>query len=328
MYLHFMFSLRTIIDLLIILPFYIAPYSDLRGLLYVFRVFRVFRIFSIANKFQNYDKIIMVLVLTYWSCSPALLVLGICCLTIMIFFGSIMFIIEAGVFTVNNEYPTGNFLVYLFGTGTVPSSFTSIPATMYYVSTTITTVGYGDIYPITIGGRYLAVLLFYAGLVTLALPIAIASSSFLSVLKAANINEEIENEENAIIYHENVPMEQQEDAMDTFHELIRSKMDNICRKSRKNESFDRKEFTNQAFFAIEKGYKELIEFLETKEAALSNSKEHVDDEENKNFLVHLRRAFTFEKKLELKPIIEEVKKFRFKLLCESLFNHFDCNFDR
>jgi len=59
-----------------------------------------------------------------------------------------------------------------------PSQFTSIPATFWWCVVTLTTVGYGDVVPVTLQGKLVAVLTMLAGVLTIALPVSILGSNF------------------------------------------------------------------------------------------------------------------------------------------------------
>jgi hypothetical protein len=61
------------------------------------------------------------------------------------------------------------------------SPFVSIPVSLWWCLTTITTVGYGDLFPTTVGGRVVGILCFYAGIIFLAMPITILGLSFEEV---------------------------------------------------------------------------------------------------------------------------------------------------
>jgi voltage-gated potassium channel len=69
-----------------------------------------------------------------------------------------------------------------------PDKFSSIPATMWWGIATLTTVGYGDIVPITALGKFLGGLFAIAGVGLLALPAGILSSGFFEMLHTKNTN--------------------------------------------------------------------------------------------------------------------------------------------
>ena len=68
--------------------------------------------------------------------------------------------------------------MYLVESSAQPQSFGSIPDAMWWGVVTLTTVGYGDIYPITLIGRFLASILAFLGIGIFALAAGIISSSF------------------------------------------------------------------------------------------------------------------------------------------------------
>jgi len=72
----------------------------------------------------------------------------------------------------------------------------SIPATMWWGTATLTTVGYGDVVPVTPLGRALGVIVMFAGIATFALPIAVVGAGFLEVreqkLKTTEAEQKIE----------------------------------------------------------------------------------------------------------------------------------------
>merc|ERR1712136_440507 len=64
-----------------------------------------------------------------------------------------------------------------------PASFSSIPATMWWTVTALTTVGYGDIYPRTACGKILGSCVAFFGIGLFALPAGIISSGFVEVIE-------------------------------------------------------------------------------------------------------------------------------------------------
>jgi voltage-gated potassium channel len=153
--LRYMVSPGALIDLLAILPFYLHAFLgfDLRILriLRLLRFFRLFRLTSymraaqlVTNVFKTrFNELLLSLVLTLF-----LIVIASC-------------------------------LVYFAEHQAQPDKFTSIPATVWWAVVTLTTVGYGDIIPITILGKTFASLILLAGVALLALPAGIITSGFL-----------------------------------------------------------------------------------------------------------------------------------------------------
>ncbi|MBI5091421.1 MAG: two pore domain potassium channel family protein [Candidatus Hydrogenedentes bacterium] len=60
-----------------------------------------------------------------------------------------------------------------------PDKFSSIPASMWWAVVTLTTVGYGDVFPITAAGKIMAACLAFLGIGMFALPTGIISSGFM-----------------------------------------------------------------------------------------------------------------------------------------------------
>lgn len=67
---------------------------------------------------------------------------------------------------------------------TQPDKFSSIPTTFWWAICTLTTVGYGDVYPITAIGKIIASIITVLGIGLIALPTAIISSGFLDEIKS------------------------------------------------------------------------------------------------------------------------------------------------
>jgi voltage-gated potassium channel len=67
-----------------------------------------------------------------------------------------------------------------------PEKFSSIPATMWWSVATLTTVGYGDMFPITVMGKTLASVISILGIGLVALPAGILASGFSEELKKSH----------------------------------------------------------------------------------------------------------------------------------------------
>jgi voltage-gated potassium channel len=130
--LRYVFSFYGIIDVLAILPFYLNTFLDLRFL----RAFRIFRVFR-ALKLLRYNKAINRFHLAF-----------------MIITLVLIFITSAGIYYFENEAQ--------------PEVFSSIFHSAWWSMVTLTTVGYGDVYPITLGGKIFTffVLMIGVGFVT------------------------------------------------------------------------------------------------------------------------------------------------------------------
>ncbi|PKG31865.1 potassium channel family protein, partial [Methanoregula sp.] len=70
-------------------------------------------------------------------------------------------------------------MLYLVEYDAQPDKFSSIPAAMWCAVMTVTTVGYGDIYPVTVAGKIITGLVTITGVILLAVPAAILASGFM-----------------------------------------------------------------------------------------------------------------------------------------------------
>ena len=178
----FVLQTLNLIDLVAILPWYVervvmaAGATAELGFLSVLRLVRVVRVFKMSRNFQGFG----VLSRTLLRSSTALYLLFVFILTLLIVFSTLMYQFEGP------EGPTTYYDAersqYLRRDGT-PSPFRSIPESIYWCITTMTTVGYGDQVPITVLGRTVAVVCMLLGLVVLSLPITIIGSNFEEELR-------------------------------------------------------------------------------------------------------------------------------------------------
>ena len=146
----------AIVDLLAILPFYLPPLNmvDLR-IIRALRLFRLFRLFHI-RRFSEPTRLFARVLKD--KRDELLIALG--AILILSLFSSV--------------------LVYFAENQAQPQAFASIPDSIYWAIVTMTTVGYGDVYPITAMGKFLASIISILGLGLLALPTAILSSGMLA----------------------------------------------------------------------------------------------------------------------------------------------------
>ncbi len=64
-----------------------------------------------------------------------------------------------------------------------PKAFSSIPASMWWAVATLTTIGYGDVYPVTVIGKLMASIIAVLGIGMFALPTGILGSGFMEELE-------------------------------------------------------------------------------------------------------------------------------------------------
>lgn len=149
--LKFVFSFLGLIDLLAILPFYISVGVDLRALR-ALRFLSLFRIFKLIR----YNRAIHHFVRAIRSAKEEIL-LFIFVTLILIFFSAVG--------------------IYYFEHEAQPEYFSSVFESLWWAVITLTTVGYGDVYPITVGGRVFTFFILMIGLGIIAIPTAIISSA-------------------------------------------------------------------------------------------------------------------------------------------------------
>ena len=157
--LKYMISTDGIIDLLAILPFYfhVVIGLDLR-VLRILRLLRFLRLFRLTAYMKSAKMVRSVFVNTASELKLSMVLIG------------FLLIISAC-------------LLYFAEHLAQPKVFSSIPATIWWAIVTITTVGYGDMVPITILGKILTGIIAFAGFGLLALPAGIITAGFLEEMR-------------------------------------------------------------------------------------------------------------------------------------------------
>lgn len=156
---RFAFSILGLVDLLAILPFYLPMLFafDLR-FIRMLRLIRIFRLF----KMGRYSKSLKTLNAVVRAKKEDIL--------ITLFIGSILLIVAST-------------LVYYFETEAQPEAFPNIPAALWWGVITLTTVGYGDVFPVTIAGKIVGSVIAILGIGMFALPAGILGSGFVEELE-------------------------------------------------------------------------------------------------------------------------------------------------
>ena len=154
----YIFSWVALIDLLAILPFYLPLLFNMDGrFLRILRLFRLVRLF----KMGRYSTAFALIVEVFRKRKEELVISVTFLLVMLIFASGLMYYIEHEA---------------------QPEAFSSIPETMWWGVATLTTVGYGDVYPITALGRFLGAIIAILGVGLFALPAGIIASGFESEL--------------------------------------------------------------------------------------------------------------------------------------------------
>ena len=156
----YIFSFYGIIDFLAVIPYYLSS-IDLRFL----RAFRIFRIFR-AFKLTRYNKALNRFQIAYRIVKEELMLF-------MVVIIILLFIVSAGIYFFENEAQ--------------PEVFKSIFHSAWWSIVTLTTVGYGDVYPITVGGKIFTFFVLIIGVGVVTVPAGLVATS---LSKAREIQEE------------------------------------------------------------------------------------------------------------------------------------------
>ena len=157
-------SFFGIIDLLSILPMYLgfflhgARFMIVLRSIRLIRIFRIFKLFSFLNEGYLLLDAIM-------ASMRKILVFFLFVVIMVICIGTIMYMVESN---------------------TPGSPFTDIPTSIYWAIVTMTTVGYGDITPITPLGRFLSSVVMLLGYTIIAVPTGIVSASMMDGKKTGS----------------------------------------------------------------------------------------------------------------------------------------------
>lgn len=160
----------NLLDIVSVLPFYIEmaqwgnhnpgdSYDFLRAL----RLIRVVRVF----KFVRHSESMMVILKAVVKARDELLVLFVSIFLFVITFGSIMFYLE--------QFAEVDEAVHGSGPNT---HFSSILMSCWWVLVSVTTVGFGDMYPVTTAGKFAGSIVLCLGIICLALPMTIIVTKF------------------------------------------------------------------------------------------------------------------------------------------------------
>lgn len=155
--LRFMVSPYALIDLFAILPFYLPVGIGDHGAARMLRIFRLFRLLKITR----YTRSTTVITDVFRLKARELAVTGLMMSIWLVFVSTIMYYVERSA---------------------QPEAFSSIPAAIYWGIITLTTVGYGDVTPVTPLGKALGSLIALLGIAIFALPAGIFASGFAEVL--------------------------------------------------------------------------------------------------------------------------------------------------
>lgn len=183
---RFVFDPMNMIDVLSILPFfidlllaYLATEGAVNVDLRVLRALRLMRVFKIGR----YSTQLKLISAAMARSMGSLVMLGLCMVFALIIFSTMIFLVERG--TWNDSMACYVRLGDRTGSlGGLCSPFQSIPEASWWAITTMTTVGYGDVFPITNGGRLIGGLTMIIGILCVALPTTVLGVQFSDAFAA------------------------------------------------------------------------------------------------------------------------------------------------
>ena len=155
----FPFTFMAIIDLLSILPSFtaLAPGLKMLKILRIFRTFRVLKVFK-AFKIFRYSKSISIIINVVKSQKEPLIAVGTLAIGYILIAALVIFNVE-------------------------PDTFTDFFEAIYWACVSLTTMGYGDIYPVSVAGRMVTMISSFVGIAIVALPSGIITAGYMDEIK-------------------------------------------------------------------------------------------------------------------------------------------------
>jgi voltage-gated potassium channel len=149
---RYVVSFLGLIDLLAVIPSYLSIFfvgAQSLLVLRALRLLRVFRIFKLTHFLTEMEFLRIALS----TSAKKITIFMLAVFSLVIILGSVMYLVEKG-----------------------ENGFDSIPASIYWAIVTITTVGYGDIAPVTTGGKFIASVVMFIGYGIIAVPTGIITT--------------------------------------------------------------------------------------------------------------------------------------------------------
>ena len=147
----FALSFFGIVDLIAILPFYFSLGIDLRSVR-MFRFLRLFRILKLVRYNQAVRRFHRALLIA----REEIILFAVVALILL-------YLAAVGIYYFENEAQ--------------PEAFASVFHSLWWATATLTTVGYGDVYPVTVGGRCFTFLVLLVGLGIVSVPAGLVASA-------------------------------------------------------------------------------------------------------------------------------------------------------
>ncbi|MCB0380707.1 MAG: ion transporter [Flavobacteriales bacterium] len=173
---RYVFSFWGIIDLLSILPTYLSLFITGYHYLLIVRIFRLLRVFRVL-KLARFNAEAQVLINALKSSSYKISIFLMAVVSIVTLLGTLMYVIEGG-----------------------EEGFTSIPQSIYWAIVTVTTVGYGDMVPHTVIGKFISSIAMIIGYAIIAVPTGIVT---VAMTKSNTSNKNCTNCNSSITENDN-----------------------------------------------------------------------------------------------------------------------------
>ena len=152
---QYVFSIFGLIDLISILPFYLNQFVKVDGrFLRILRLFRLTRIFKLGRDSSSLKLFVKALK----GVSNEL--------KFTLFLSALAILFSASA-------------IYYLEHEAQPNKFSSITESIWWATVSLATVGYGDVYPVTAGGKIFASIISLIGIGIVAIPTGIISASFV-----------------------------------------------------------------------------------------------------------------------------------------------------
>eukprot|EP01134_Creolimax_fragrantissima_P007541 CFRG7541T1 len=179
----FVLNGMNIIDVLSIIPYYtvLAPVqADHIQILRAFRVIRLVRVFRLYRLYRHRSHLLRVFMRALNRAQGEIFFLFLLLIIVTVFFGMAMYYVEtAGCTLINNQW------VYTDGTKQgEKTDFQDIPQSFWWAIVTTAGVGYGDMYPVSFGGKLVAGALMFASFMFVAFPVTFLTAAYTETYEA------------------------------------------------------------------------------------------------------------------------------------------------
>ena len=160
---YYFCKLSCLIDFISVMPNILISFVIFKkhGSPTAIRLLRLLRLVRVLKLTQNHsdgthDSTVDLILQTMQNAFEALSAFSFFCLIVVVLFGTLIYIVECGTFTVTEDYSDGVYLVVSAdGTRRIPTNFRSIPDSIYWAAITTATVGYGKLAVVNILPSYM-----------------------------------------------------------------------------------------------------------------------------------------------------------------------------